>query len=103
MPGNPDDPGGGANGADRGGAGGAHDDPKVDEAVDGGELIVLRVPRVPPEPSASQIAEHELTGHAVYRSWCCHRVASKGALRRSHWLWRRRVAGGRCRLWLLQS
>ena len=31
-----------------------------------------------PEPSARQIAEHELTGHAVYRSWCRHCVASKG-------------------------
>ena len=32
----------------------------------------------PPEPSARQIAEHEFTGHAVYRSWCRHCVASKG-------------------------
>ena len=39
---------------------------------------VPRVPNLPPEPSARQIAEHELTGHAVYRSWCCHCVASKG-------------------------
>ena len=46
--------------------------------MDGGDLIVLRVPRLPPEPSASQIAEHELTGHAVHRSWCCHRVAFEG-------------------------
>ena len=37
-----------------------------------------RVPNLPPEPSARQIAEHELTGHAVYRSWCRHCVASKG-------------------------
>ena len=29
-------------------------------------------------PSARQIAEHELTGHAVYRSWCRQCVASKG-------------------------
>ena len=37
-----------------------------------------RVPSLPPEPCARQIAEHELTGHAVYRSWCRHCVASKG-------------------------
>ena len=37
-----------------------------------------RVPNLPPEPSARQIAEHELPGHAVYRSWCRHCVASKG-------------------------
>ena len=37
-----------------------------------------RVPNLPPEPCARQIAEHELTGHAVYRSWCRHCVASKG-------------------------
>ena len=47
-----------------------------DDAVDGEELMVPRVPSLPPEPSARQIAEHELTGHAVYRSR--HRVASKG-------------------------
>ena len=43
--------------------------------------MVPRVPRLPAEPNARQIAEHELTGHAVYRSWCRHCVASKG---RSH-------------------
>ena len=46
--------------------------------VDGDEAMVPRVPDLPPEPSARQIAEHELTGHAVYRSWCRHCVASKG-------------------------
>ena len=60
-----------------GGAGGAHD-PMRDDAVDGEELMVPRVPSLPPVPSARQIAEHELTGHAVYRSWCRHCVASKG-------------------------
>ena len=44
-----------------GGAGGAHDPMRV-EAVDGDEHIVPRVPNLPPEPSARQIAEHELTG-----------------------------------------
>ena len=46
--------------------------------VDGDEAMVPRVPNLPPEPSARQIAEHELTGHAVYRSWCRHCNASKG-------------------------
>ena len=46
--------------------------------VDGDEAKVPRVPNLPPEPSARQIAEHELTGHAVYGSWCRHCVASKG-------------------------
>ena len=46
--------------------------------VDGDEAMVPRVPHLPPEPSARQIAEHELTGHAVHRSWCRHCVASKG-------------------------
>ena len=49
-----------------------------DDAMDGEELMVPSVPNLPPEPSARQIAEHELTGHAVYRSWCRHCVASKG-------------------------
>ena len=49
-----------------------------DDATDGEELMVPRVPNLPLEPSARQLAEHELTGHAVYRSWCRHRVASKG-------------------------
>ena len=31
------------------------------------------------EPSARQIAENDLTGHAVYRSWCRNCVALKGA------------------------
>ena len=30
------------------------------------------------EPSARQVAEHDMTGHPVYRSWCRHCVASKG-------------------------
>ena len=46
--------------------------------MDGEELVVPRVPSLPPEPSARQIAEHELRRHAVYRSWCRHCVASKG-------------------------
>ena len=46
--------------------------------VDGDEAMVPRVPNLPPEPSARPMAEHELTGHAVYRSWCRHCVASKG-------------------------
>ena len=66
-PGRPENP-------DPGGAG----DPMRDDAMDGEELMVPRVPNLPPEPSARQIAEHELTGHAVYRSWCRHCVASKG-------------------------
>ena len=60
-----------------GGAGEAHD-PMQDDAVDGEELMVPRMPNLPPEPSARQIAEHELTGHTVYRSWCRQFVASKG-------------------------
>ena len=57
-----------------------------DDAVDCEELMVPRVPRFPPGPSARQIAENKLTGRAVYRSWCrC--VPSKG---RAHA--RRRVA-----------
>ena len=69
-------------GESRGGArdpgvpGGAHDPMRDD--VGGDEAMVPRVPNLPPEPSARQIAEHELTGHAVYRSWCRHCVASKG-------------------------
>ena len=46
--------------------------------MDGDEAMMPRVPNLPPEPSARQIAEHELTGHAVCRSWCRHCVASKG-------------------------
>ena len=60
-----------------GGAGGAHD-PMRDDAMDGEERMVPRVPNLPPEPSARQTAEHELTGHAVYRSWCRQCVAVKG-------------------------
>ena len=46
--------------------------------MDGEELMVPRVPNLTPEPSARHIAEHELTGHAVYRSWCRLCEASKG-------------------------
>ena len=56
--------------------GGAHDPMRDD--VDGDEAMVPRMPNRPPEPCARQIAEHELTGHAVYRSWCRHCEASKG-------------------------
>ena len=91
RPENPEVPGGAQNPEVPGGArdpevpGGAHDpevpggahDPMRDD-VDGDEAMVPRVPNLPPEPSSRQIAEHELTGHAVYRSWCRHCVASKG-------------------------
>ena len=73
RPENPEVPGGAR---DPGVPGGAHDPMRDD--VDGDEAMVPRVPNLPPEPSARQIAEHELTGHAVYRSWCRHCVASKG-------------------------
>ena len=46
--------------------------------MDGDEAMVPRVPNLPPEPSARQMDDHEFTGHAVYRSWCRHCVASKG-------------------------
>ena len=52
--------------------------------MDGGELMVPRVPNLPPEPSARQIVEHELTGHAVYRS--CVAIALYGRVERSHTL-----------------
>ena len=55
--------------------GGAHDPMRDD--VDGDEAMVPRMPILPPQPSARQIAEHELTGHAVYRSWCRHCVARR--------------------------
>ena len=75
-----------------GGAGGAPDlevpggarDPMRDD-VDGEEATVPRVPNLPPEPSARHIAEHELTGHAVYRSWCRHCAASKGRPHAHSW------------------
>ena len=57
---------------------GAHDAPMRDDAVDGEETMILRVPLLPSELTARQIAEHELTGHAVYRNWCRHCVASEG-------------------------
>ena len=73
RPENPD-PGGAGGAPDPEVPGGAHDSMRDD--VDGGER--REVPNLPPEPSARQIVEHELTGHAVYRSWCRHCVASKG-------------------------
>ena len=72
----PEDPGGAGGSPDPEVPGGAHDPMRDD--VDGEEAMVPRVPNLPAEPSARQIAEHELTGHAVQRSCCRHRVASKG-------------------------
>ena len=71
RPENPD-PGGAGGAPDPEVPGGAHD--PIGDDVHGDE----RVPNLPPQPSARQIAEHDLTGHAVYRSWCRHCVASKG-------------------------
>ena len=54
-----------------------------DDAVDGDELMVPRVPSLPPEPSARQIAEHELTGPA----FCAEAgvaIASRGRVERTH-------------------
>ena len=41
-------------------------------------MVKSSVPNLPLEPSARHIAEHELTGHAVYRSWCRYCAASNG-------------------------
>ncbi len=41
----------------------------------------MQRPRLPgkvPEPSVTEIDEHESSGHAVYRTWCKHCVAAKG-------------------------
>ena len=75
----PEDPGGAGGARDPEvpeGAGGAHVPMRDD--VYGEQAMVPSVPNLPPEPSARPIAEHKLTGHAVYRSWCRHCVASKG-------------------------
>ena len=85
----PQDPGG-AHGAHPGGARGAHDDPLREDAADG-EEITIRVPRLPPEHGARQIAKHELTGHGVYRSWCRFCSASIGSSARSSFPRGRRV------------
>ena len=76
VPGGAQDPGAPGGARDPEVPGGAHDPMRDD--VDGDEAMVPRVPNIPPEPSARQIPEHELTGHAVCRSWCRHSVASKG-------------------------
>ena len=73
----PEDPGGGAPDPEvPEAAGGAH--VPMRDGVDGEQAMVARVPHLPPGPSARQIAEHKLTGHEVYRSWCRHCVASEG-------------------------
>ena len=50
---NPENPGQ-ADDANPAGAGGAHDDPERSDAVDGAELMILRVSRLPPEPNTRQ-------------------------------------------------
>ena len=74
RPENPD-PGGAGGAPDPEVPGGAHD--PIGDDADGDEAMVPRVPNLPPEPSATQIVEHELTGHAVYISWCRHCIESK--------------------------
>ena len=63
---------------------GVHGVPILDDANVGEGLVILRMPRLPPEPSARQIAEHEVTGPAVHRKWCRHCVARKGTRRHTH-------------------
>ena len=74
-----------------------------DDPVGGEELMVPPVSRLPPEPSATQIAEHELTGHAVHKSWCRHCVALKGRAHDHASREERRVARNWHRLWFLWS
>ena len=82
---------------DRGGAEGAHD-PMQDDAVDDEELMVPRVPNVPPEPSARQIAEHVFVQKLVSPLRCVD-----GSNARTLFPRRRRVARNCHRLWLLSS
>ena len=49
--------------------------------MDGEELMIPLMPRLPPEPSVRALDKHEWMGHAVCRSWCRHGVASKGGER----------------------
>ena len=44
----------------------------------GEEAVAPRVPAVPSKPTQAEQEEHYATGHAVYRSWCEHRVRGRG-------------------------
>ena len=62
--------------------GAAEPTPRVvedDDLVSAGDNVEAQVPRsvpAPNEPSADQIAKHNLT-HYPYRSWCPHCLASR--------------------------
>ena len=46
-----------------------------------GESVEAQKPKLPQkvaDVSAEEREEHEIQGHAVYRSWCSHCIASKG-------------------------
>ena len=63
---------------------GVHGVPILDDSNDSEGLVISRMPRLPPEPSARQIAEHEVTGPAVHRKWCRRCVAREGTRRHTH-------------------
>lgn len=55
---------------------------QADDGEDGDddtvEATAVRKRRAPIQPTAEMVDEHELSGHAVFRDWCAHCVASWG-------------------------
>ena len=47
----------------------------MDEVVEGLKPKALRSPS---SPTAEEIEEHEMMGHAVHRTWCGHCMRSRG-------------------------
>ena len=56
----------------------AAQDAPADDGFDAVEQHQPRMPTRPPEPSSHEKMAHEVSGHAVYRSWCVHCIAAKG-------------------------
>ena len=52
--------------------------PADEEPAEDLEVAPVRLQRQPLLPSAAEVAEHEASGHAQYRSWCTHCVAAWG-------------------------
>ena len=70
-----------AGGDDQGRGHASGDNPDVDEGGAEIEAQPQRIATGPVQPTAAEVEEHELNGHAQFRSWCraCVLGRAKGA------------------------
>ena len=57
---------------------------QLEEGEVAGEAVRIKVPKAIAAPTQTEVEEHRLSGHAVYRSWCSSCVRGRGQSNHHH-------------------